>query len=386
MSSQYKGLKYCVVGSGFFGAVIAERISAELGLPVLVIEKRKHIGGNSFSEIDSATGIEVHKYGSHIFHTNNAKVWEYINRFSAFNSYRHRVWTTYSGRVYSMPINLATINQYYGLNLKPYEAQEFIKNEIARDAVAQPSNLEEKAISLIGKPLYQAFIQGYSEKQWETALTKLPPSIITRLPVRFDFNDRYFDDPFEGMPVDGYFRIFERLLSSPLISIKTDTDFFEFRSQLPAECKIIYTGPVDRYFNYKHGHLGWRTLDFDRETMPVVDYQGTSVMNYADREPKYTRIHEFKHYHPERDHSKPGTVIFREYSRFANKADEPYYPINTEADKVMFQKYREEMDREPQVLFGGRLATYKYLDMHQVIGAALLTFERDIKGKVSAQP
>jgi UDP-galactopyranose mutase len=282
-----------------------------------------------------------------------------------------------------MPINLATINQYYGLNLRPEEAQQFLEKEIQRDAVANPKNLEEKAISLIGKPLYEAFIQGYSEKQWETELTKLPPSIITRLPVRFDYNDRYFDDPYEGLPLDGYHKIFERMLSAPLISVKLNVDFFEYRSKLPPDCLIVYTGPVDRYFNYKHGYLGWRTLDFERERLALGDFQGTSVMNYAERTVPYTRIHEFKHYHPERPFNAMGTVIYREFSRFAKQGEEPYYPINTESDKEMFQKYKEDMQKEPQVLFGGRLATYKYLDMHQVIGAALLTFERDVKAKLN---
>lgn len=384
MTVDHSGLKICVVGAGFFGAVIAERVASQLKIPVLVLDRRNHIGGNSYSEVDSETGVEVHKYGSHIFHTNNKEVWEYVNLFSGFNNYRHRVWTAYKGRVFSMPINLATINQYYGLNLRPEEAKQFLEKEIKRDAVANPKNLEEKAISLIGKPLYEAFIQGYSEKQWETELTKLPPSIITRLPVRFDYNDRYFDDPYEGLPLDGYHKIFERMLSSSLISVKLNVDFFEYRSKLPPNCLVVYTGPVDRYFNYKHGYLGWRTLDFERERLALGDFQGTSVMNYAERSVPYTRIHEFKHYHPERPFNQKGTVIYREFSRFAKQGEEPYYPINTESDKEMFQKYKEEMQKEPQVLFGGRLATYKYLDMHQVIGAALLSFERDVKAKLNA--
>ncbi len=380
------GLRVCIVGSGFFGAVIAERIVNELGLNVLVLEKRSHIGGNSFSEVDPATGIEVHKYGSHIFHTSDKNVWEYINRFTAFNTYRHRVWTTYRDRVYTMPINLGTINSYYGLNLKPKEAEEFLAKEIARDAVPNPSNLEEKGISLIGKPLYEAFIKGYSEKQWETELTKLPPSIITRLPVRYDFNDRYFDDTYEGMPIDGYHKIFERMLGNPKITVKTGVDFFKVRDALPKDCNIIYTGPVDLYFNYKHGYLGWRTLDFTRETMPVKDFQGTSVMNYAERSVPYTRIHEFRHFHPERKQSETASVIFKEYSRFAKQGEEPYYPINTEEDKKKFNLYREEMKKLPNVIFGGRLAAYKYLDMHQVIGAALLCFEREVRPLFMSSP
>lgn len=373
------GVKYLIVGSGFFGAVIAERIANELNEKVLVIDRRDHIGGNSYSYTDAETNIEVHKYGSHIFHTSNEEVWIYLNRFTAFNSYQHRVLTTYKNKFYSMPINLGTINSYYQKNLNPSEAQEFLKKEIERDFVADPKNLEEKAISLIGRPLYEAFIQGYTQKQWETDLTKLPAYIITRLPVRFSYNDRYFSDKYEGIPVDGYGKVFERMLHHKNIEVKTGVDFFDIKSKIPADCLVVYTGAIDKYFSYQYGQLGWRTTDFEEQTLDVNDCQGTSVMNYADTDIPYTRIHEFKHFHPERKQSDKKTIIFKEFSRFAKENDTPYYPINTEKDKAIFAQYKELSKKEKNVIFGGRLGNYVYVDMHQAIAMALNTFESKIK-------
>jgi len=378
--------KYLIVGSGFFGATIAERIANDLEQEVLVIDKRPHFGGNSYSEVDSATGVEVHKYGSHIFHTNNEKIWSYVNRFSSFNQYRHRVWTTYQGKVFSMPINLATINQFYGKALSPSVAQEFIASEIARDKILNPANLEEQAISLIGRPLYQAFIRGYTAKQWETDPKQLPANIITRLPVRYNYNDRYFSDTFEGIPTDGYTKIFERMLKNERITLSLNTDFFKIRNQIPSDCLVIFTGPIDRFFDYKHGELNWRTIDLEKEIVNVGDYQGTSVMNYADESVPYTRIHEFKHFHPARKHQDDKSIIFREYSRFAQKADEPYYPINLESDKKIYSLYKAESEQLKNIIFGGRLGSYKYYDMHQAIGAALLVYDRDIKPAVTGVP
>jgi UDP-galactopyranose mutase len=386
----FEGLKYLIVGSGFFGATLAEHIANDLGEQVVVIDRRTHFGGNSYSEIDPETGIECHKYGSHIFHTQNAKIWEYVNRFTTFNQYRHRVWTTYQGRVFSMPINLSTINQYYGKAFSPAEAKTFLDQEVARDRVANPKNLEEQAINLIGRPLYEAFIRGYTAKQWETDPTKLPANIITRLPVRYHYDDRYFSDIYEGIPTDGYTKIFERMLKNPKITVKLGTDFFDIRDQIPAEtlktCQIIYTGPIDRYFDYKYGELSWRTIDLEKEIVKVNDFQGTSVMNYAEEKVPYTRIHEFKHFHPERKHENGKSVIFREFSRFAKKSDEPYYPINQDSDKSILTKYQEDAKAQTNVIFGGRLGSYKYYDMHQAIGAALLTYDRDIKPKATGVP
>jgi len=375
-----QSLKYLIVGAGFYGSVLAERIAADLGEKVLVIDLRKHIGGNSYSEIDPETGIEVHKYGSHIFHTANQKVWDYVNRFTKFNNYRHRVLTRYQGQTYAMPINLMTINRFFNVDLNPAQAADFIQKKIQAENIPNPKNLEEKAISLIGRELYEAFIKGYTQKQWETPLTQLPENIITRLPVRMNFSDFYFADPYEGLPIDGYTKIFERILAHPNITVQLDTDFFAIRDQIPKDCKIIYSGPIDRYFDFKYGVLGWRTTDFEVERPAVDDFQGTSVMNYADLDVPYTRIHEFKHFHPERTFAKDKTVIFKEFSRVAKEHDVPYYPINTAQDKEKLAKYKEAAAQEKNVIFGGRLGNYVYIDMHQAIAMALNTFDQ-IKNK-----
>ena len=369
-----------VVGAGFFGLTIAERTAASLGLPVLVLERRAHIGGNAHSSIDPSTGIEVHDYGSHLFHTNSTEVWDYLHTFSEFTDYRHHVFTKHGARIYSMPINLDTICSFFGKGFTPSEARELIAFQATELAGRTPQHLEDKAISLIGRPLYEAFIRGYTAKQWQCDPKQLPADIITRLPVRFNFDNRYFSDRYEGLPRDGYYRIFERMIANPLIKIKTGVDFFSARPELPSGIPVVYTGPIDRYFAYSAGHLGWRTLDFEREVIPVQDFQGTSVMNYADIEIPFTRIHEFKHLHPERAvYRAAATVIMREYSRSAGKSDEPYYPINTVDDRAVYRKYRELADREANVVFGGRLGTYRYLDMHQAIGAALRLFTREIE-------
>ncbi len=370
---------YLIVGAGFYGAVIAERIATQLNKKVLIVEKRDHIGGNSYSFKDDETNIEIHKYGSHLFHTSNEKVWNYLGQFTEFNDYQHKVYTTYKDKTYSMPVNLDTINSYYEKNFTPDEAKEFIEAEIEKWQIENPSNLEEKAISLIGKPLYEAFIKGYTQKQWQTELTKLPANIITRLPVRFNYNNRYFKDKYEGLPVDGYGAVFEKMLDHPNIEVKLGTDFFEMKDEIPEGITTIYSGPIDRYFDFRHGVLGWRTIDLEREDVDTDDYQGTSVMNYAEGEVPFTRIHEYKHYHPEREQSKDKTIIFREFSRKAEKTDDPYYPINTLEDKEMYAKYLEETKNEKNVIFGGRLGTYSYLDMHQVIAMALNTFENKIQ-------
>jgi UDP-galactopyranose mutase len=368
-----------VIGAGFFGATIAERIATQLQLPVAVLERRRHVGGNAYSETDPATGIEVHKFGSHLFHTSSEEVWQYLQRFTAFNDYRHRVLALHRGRVFSMPINLMTICNFFGRAFTPDQARQFIADQISKCGIETPSNLEEKAISLIGPQLYEAFIRGYTLKQWQTDPRQLPSDIITRLPVRYSFNDRYFSDRHEGLPLDGYTKIFERMLSHPLITVFTGTDFFAVRDQLSTDKLIVYTGPIDRYFGYRAGLLSWRTLRFEREVLPTSDFQGTSVMNYVDVEVPFTRIHEFRHLHPERQYpASSGTVIFREYSRAAGPEDEPYYPVSTTKDQAVYSTYRQLARGEPTVIFGGRLGTYRYLDMHQAIGAALKAFSNEI--------
>jgi UDP-galactopyranose mutase len=374
------GLKYLVVGSGFFGAVIAERIANDLGERVVVIDKRGHTGGNSHSADDPATGIECHCYGSHIFHTANAKVWEYINRFTEFNGYRHKVLTRYRDRTYIMPINLATINALYGLDLSPAEAAGFIRAEAAKEGITNPANLEEKAVSLIGRPLYEAFIKGYTIKQWQTDPLLLPESIITRLPVRYNHTYDYFNDRLQGIPLDGYGALFRRLFDNPRIEVQLGTDYFDVRDRIPADCRVIYTGPIDRFFDYRFGALGWRTLHFEQEAVATGDFQGTTVMNYADPEVPFTRIHEFRHYHPERgEYPEDRTIIYQEYSHACGREEDPYYPVNTGQDRHTYELYRQETQQLPNVLFGGRLGTYSYLDMDKVIQQALELYENNIK-------
>jgi UDP-galactopyranose mutase len=367
-----------VVGAGFYGATIAERIAAMLKRKVCVLERRGHIGGNCYSEKDSDTGIEYHKYGSHLFHTNSEEVWRYLNRFTTFTNYRHRVLTVHKGQVYPMPINLGTICAFFGRHLTPSEARELIRQQISAEDIARAENLEEKAIALIGRPLYEAFIRGYTKKQWQTDPRKLPASIINRLPVRFNFEPYYFTDKYEGLPVDGYTAVFRRMLASPRIDIRLGVDFFDVREALRPHQLVVYTGPIDRYFDSRLGELAWRTLDFEREALALDDYQGTAVLNYADEDVPYTRIHEFKHLHPERRYPAGQTLISREYSRFARGDDEPYYPVNTARDRQVFAAYQRLAARESNVLFGGRLGSYQYLDMHQAIGAALSDFRKKI--------
>ena len=369
-----------VVGSGFFGLTIAERCASDLGLRVLVVERRPHIGGNAYSEPEPETGIEVHRYGAHLFHTSNEQVWEYANRFTAFTGYQHRVFSIYKGRVYPLPINLATICEYFGAAMSPGEARALIAEQAAEVKAGQATNLEQKAVSLIGRPLYEAFIRGYTFKQWQTDPADLPPEIITRLPVRYTFNNRYFSDTFEGLPADGYTAWLERMAGHPNIEVRLDTDFSGLRADAAGSVPVVYTGPLDAYFGYAAGDLGWRTLDFELEVLATGDFQGTPVMNYADADVPFTRIHEFRHFHPERDWY-PGdkTVIMREFSRFAGRGDEPYYPINTTADRERLLAYREMAGREPGVLFGGRLGTYKYLDMHMAIGSALTMYDNRLR-------
>jgi UDP-galactopyranose mutase len=364
-----------IAGSGLFGLTVAERCARELGLRVLVVERRDHIGGNAYSEIEPATGIEVHRYGAHLFHTSNERVWEYVNRFTAFTDYRHRVYSIFKGRVYPMPINLGTICAYFGRAMGPDEARRLIAEQAAE--VSDPRNLEEKAISLIGRPLYEAFIRGYTAKQWQTDPRELPPEIITRLPVRYTFDNRYFADRYEGLPVDGYAAWLERMADHPRIEVRLGTDFFDLDAA--GSVPVVYTGPLDRYFGHCAGALGWRTLDFEPEVLATGDFQGTPVMNYADEDVPYTRIHEFRHFHPERESPPDRTVIVREYSRFAEPGDEPYYPIDTAPDRARLARYRELARAEKGVLFGGRLGTYRYLDMHMAIASALTMYDNRLR-------
>jgi UDP-galactopyranose mutase len=362
-----------VVGAGLFGLTVAERCAAELGLRVTVLDRRSHIGGNAYSERHSETGIEVHCYGSHIFHTDNERVWSYARKFTEFTDYRHRVFSVHGGKVYPMPINLGTMCSFFEKVLSPREARELINAQ--KVAGVDVGTLEGKAISSIGRPLYEAFIRNYTAKQWQTDPRFLPGQTIGRLPVRYTFDSRYFSDTYEGLPLDGYTAWMERMSEHPNIEVRLGTDFFTERSRIPRRVPVVYTGPIDQYFEFSEGRLGWRTLDFETEVLPVGDYQGTSVMNYADLDVDFTRIHEFRHLHPERDYPVDKTVIAREFSRFAEEGDEPYYPINSPADRRALARYRKLAQAERGVFFGGRLGTYQYLDMHMAIASALQLFD-----------
>ena len=375
-----------VVGSGLFGLTVAERAASQLAKNVLIVERRPHLGGNAYSEAEPETGIEVHKYGAHLFHTSNKRVWDYVNQFTDFTGYQHRVFAMHNGTAYQFPMGLGLINQFFGKYDSPEDAKKLIQEQAAEINSEDATNLEEKAISLIGRPLYEAFIRDYTAKQWQTDPKELPAGNITRLPVRYTFDNRYFNDTYEGLPVDGYAAWLNNMADHELIEVRLNTDWFEVRDQIRADnpdAPVVYTGPLDRYFNYEEGTLGWRTLDFETEVLDIPDFQGTSVMNYNDAEFPYTRIHEFRHFHPERAdvYPKDKTVIMKEYSRFAEGDDEPYYPINTPDDREMLLKYRERADKETadhKVFFGGRLGTYQYLDMHMAIASALNMFDNKL--------
>lgn len=374
-----------IVGSGFFGLTVAERAASQLDKKVLVVERRSHIGGNAYSEAEPTTGIEIHKYGAHLFHTSNKKVWDYVNQFTDFTDYQHRVFAMHDGTAYQFPMGLGLINQFFGKYYSPDEARELIREQTDGLNPEDAANLEEKGISLIGRPLYEAFVRDYTAKQWQTDPKELPAANISRLPVRYTFNNRYFNDTYEGLPVEGYTAWLENMASNGNIEVRLDADWFDVRDELRAanpEAPVVYTGPLDLYFDYSEGRLGWRTLDFETEVLDTGDFQGTPVMNYNDADVPFTRIHEFRHFHPERkNYPADKTVIMKEFSRFASGEDEPYYPINTSEDREKLLRYRELADAETdssKVFFGGRLGTYQYLDMHMAIGSALSMFDNKI--------
>ena len=368
-----------VVGSGFYGLTIAQQAAEILGLKVKVIERRNHIGGNAYSEFDPETGIEVHKYGSHLFHTSNERVWEYVNRFTSFNDYKHLVWAKHNGDLYPMPINLDTINKFFTQTFDSEQARKFIQGQVHEDQVSSARNLEERAIALVGQSLYEAFIKGYTEKQWQTDPKLLPADVISRLPMRFTTEHRYFNDKYEGLPLGGYTAWLENMANHSNIEVSLNEDFFDSKSELVGQVPVVYTGPIDRYFDYEFGELGWRTLDFESEIVATGNYQNTSVVNYSDLDVPFTRIHEYRHLHTERNYQNESTYISREYSRFASRDDEPYYPVNTDADREKLNKYRKLMDSEKDVWFGGRLGSYQYLDMHMAIASALTTFDNQLQ-------
>jgi UDP-galactopyranose mutase len=360
-----------VVGAGFFGLTIAEQVASRTNKKVTILESRNHIGGNAYSYIEESTQIEVHAYGSHLFHTNNLKVWDYVNQFTKFNNYQHRVFALAQGKIYNLPLNLQTLSAIYsGVTSVPAAIK--LIDDFPRN---QKDNFEDMAISSVGKLAYDLLIKNYTRKQWQTDPRKLSPEIINRLPVRTNLDGRYFSDKYQGLPFHGYQQWHSRMIDNKNISVQLNTDFFNIKNAIKENQIVVYTGPIDRYFDYKHGMLGWRTLDFETELLNQDDYQGNSVINYCDEAPAYTRIHEFKHLHPERNYVKGKTIIMKEFSRFAGKQDEPYYPINTNSDRKKLLKYRDEAAQSKNVFFGGRLGSYQYLDMHMAIASALSLFE-----------
>jgi len=374
-----------IIGAGLFGLTIAERC-ASLGVKVQILEKREHIGGNAYSYFDNRTGINVHKYGSHIFHTSNEKVWRYVNRFADFNDYQHKVIASFKDNFYPIPVNLLTLSNFFKKGLTPSQAEDLLnqKTSMFKSGVA-PTNLYEKGLQSLGQELFDAFFGNYTEKQWQTPPENLPADIIGRIPVRYNFDPRYFTDAFQGIPKNGYTPLCENMIDSNAIDINFGVDYFSVRNEIPKDTLLVYTGPIDQFFDYRFGRLKWRTIDFELEHHNIEDYQGTAVVNYPEKMLPFTRIHEFKHLHPESLRETQGTVIAKEYSRFAEESDEPYYPINTSVDRSILEQYRRAAkERESNLVVGGRLGSYQYLDMHMAIASALAVFENRIRPELES--
>lgn len=373
-----------VVGAGIWGCTVA-RIMAEHGFKVLVLERREDIGGNSRCKIDPGTGIEVHLYGPHIFHTDDEDVWKFVSRFTEFNRYSHKCLTVHDGKTYFMPFGLPLVNKFYDVNLTPSELPDFIKGEVekSRQFIGDDpeANLETKAISMVGKRLYDAFISEYTRKQWGQAPSDLPASIIKRIPIRSSYDLNYYcGDRWQGIPLNGYEKMFRSMISHPNIMLEVNTDWNEWRSvissDLSKKVRIFYSGGIDSLFDYKHGTLPWRSLRFEFETIPVADFQGTSIVNYPDADVPYTRIHEHKHFHPESKEimSHPKTIICREHPDEWKVGKEAYYPVNgTRESYEMMKLYREEVNRIPNLTVGGRCGEYRYMDMDKTVRSAMNT-------------
>ena len=360
---------YLIVGAGPFGATFAYEANKR-GKKVLVIDKRNHVGGNMYCE--NIENINVHKYGAHIFHTSNKKVWDYVNQFCTFNNYINSPIANYKGEIYNLPFNMNTFNKLWGV-VTPTEAKVKIDEQIKASGITEPKNLEEQAISLVGKDIYEKLIKGYTEKQWGRNATELPSFIIKRLPVRYTYDNNYFNDKYQGIPEGGYNVIFDKLLEG--IDVELDTDFFEKKEELLQKAdKIVFTGMIDQYFDYQYGVLEYRSLRFEHETLDEENHQGNAVVNYNEREVPYTRIIEHKHFEFGK---QPKTVITREYPVEWKQGDEPYYPVNNEKNTEILKKYQELAEKEENVIFGGRLANYKYYDMHHVFEVALEVVEKE---------
>lgn len=354
---------YLIVGAGLFGSIFAHE-ATKRGKKCLVIEKRDHIGGNCYTQ--NIEGINVHKYGAHIFHTSNKVVWDYIQQFAEFNRFTNSPVARYKDQLYSLPFNMLTFNKMWGV-ITPQEAEAKIKEQISKENITEPKNLEEQAISLVGRDIYEKLIKGYTEKQWGRECTELPAFIIKRLPVRYTYDNNYFYDTYQGIPIGGYIGIFERMLEG--IEVKLNIDFFADREYYESLAeKVVFTGMIDEYFGYQFGKLEYRSLRFDNEVLDVPNYQGNAVVNYTEAKVPYTRIIEHKHFEYGTQNK---TVITREYSKEYEEGDEPYYPINDQRNNELYTKYKALADNQTNVIFGGRLAQYKYFDMHNIIAEAL---------------
>jgi UDP-galactopyranose mutase len=366
---------YLIVGAGLFGSVFAHE-AKKRGYKCLVVDKRSHLGGNVYCK--NMEGINVHYYGAHIFHTNDKDLWDYVNQFADFNNYVNSPIANYKGELYNLPFNMNTFYQLWKVKT-PQEAQEKIQEQIAHLNIGEPRNLEEQALKLVGVDMYEKLIKGYTEKQWGRPCTELPAFIIKRLPVRFTFNNNYFNDRYQGIPIGGYNKIIEGLLEG--IETRTEVDFFLDRNELNTlASKIVFTGKIDEYFDYRFGELEYRSLRFEHEILDTPNYQGNAVMNFNEVEVPYTRIIEHKHFE---FGTQPKTVITKEYPAEWKKGAEPYYPINDDKNMALFKKYKELSEQEPNIIFGGRLAEYRYYDMHQVIASALHTVKQEFaKDKV----
>jgi|TARA_R110001583_G_scaffold178970_1_gene335439 UDP-galactopyranose mutase len=359
---------YLIVGSGLYGSTCAHELRNR-GKRVLVVEKRDHIGGNIYTE--NVEGIQVHRYGAHIFHTNNKDIWDYVNQFAEFNRYTNSPVANYKGRIFNLPFNMNTFNQLWGV-ITPEQAQAKIKEQQSEFASESPQNLEEQAIKLVGRDIYEILVKGYTEKQWGRPANELPSFIIKRLPVRFTYDNNYFNDRFQGIPIGGYTQIIEKMLNG--IDVRCNTDYFNDRNELDKIAKtIIYTGPIDRYFDYCYGKLEYRSLRFETEIIRKANVQGNAVVNYTDRDTPYTRIIEHKHFDPV---DTQNSVITREYPSEWQEGLEPYYPVNNEKNDTLYRQYRDLSRLETKVFFGGRLARYRYYDMHQIIASALKDLQK----------
>lgn len=361
---------YLIVGSGLFGSIFAYE-AGKKGKQCLVVEKRDHIGGNIYTK--EVEGIQVHQYGAHIFHTSNREVWEYVQQFAEFNRYTNSPVANYKGEIYNLPFNMNTFNKLWGV-VTPAEAKAKIEEQAAAYRTEHPANLEEQALNLVGKDIYEKLIKGYTEKQWGHRATELPPEIIKRLPVRYIYDNNYFNDIYQGIPIGGYTAMIEKMLAKA--EVRLGVDYLEHKDELDALAeKIVYTGPIDAYYGYQFGELEYRSVSFETEVLDQPNYQGNAVVNYTEYEVPYTRIIEHKHFE---FGTQDKTVISREYPAAWKKGDEPYYPVNNEKNNMLYHSYEKLAKEEKKVIFGGRLGTYKYMDMHHVVAEALRATKEEL--------